>query len=182
MRNSLFLTTIASLLFCAACTNENAGGLSATAQKNLDASRAITKMFETADFSKIGDYIAADAVDHAGPMGDVKGLDSMKAAFEGYLKMASNVKNEIIKELADDEYVMVWLRQTGTMNVADMGLKPGDKFDWETVEVSKYKDGKATEHWSFVNMSDMMETMQKMGQGMPMPAATDAKPATSTVK
>jgi len=40
----------------------------------------------------------------------------------------------------------------------DQGDKKG-KDSLNAIEVSKYKDGKATEHWSFVNMIEMMKMM-----------------------
>ena len=88
----------------------------------------VTKCFDTKDFSKLGDYIAADGIDHSGEHGEIKGLDSLKAAFEKYSATIDNPKSEVIKELADDEYVMSWMKYTGTLKEASMGLKAGDKF------------------------------------------------------
>ena len=47
----------------------NSGGESATAKKNKEVNDAIMKAYEAGDFSKMGDYIAADAVDHGGETG-----------------------------------------------------------------------------------------------------------------
>jgi ketosteroid isomerase-like protein len=121
MRKLSFIPAIALLCFFISC-NDHKGGLSPAAQKNLEAHHAIAKMFETKDFSKIGDYIAADAVDHAGEHGDVKGLDSIKAQFEKWSASADDAKAESIKDLADDEYVMGWMRFTGTAKDAQMGV------------------------------------------------------------
>ena len=175
MRKILFLPTIGLLCFCIGCNNQKTGGTSAQAQKNLDANHAISKMFETGDFSKLGDYIADDAVDHAGMTGDIKGLNNIKDTLISYSKMASNMKNEMVKELADDDYVMSWMKESGTMNMDGMGMKAGDKYSWDIVEVSKFKNGKATDHWSFMSMNDMMKSMQSMMQGMPMPMSSDNK-------
>ncbi len=70
-----YLPVLAIVCICQSisCTSKVEGGLSPTAQKNLDAMHAITQTFETKDFSKLGDYIAADAVDHSGDNGDIKG-------------------------------------------------------------------------------------------------------------
>ncbi|MBS1564586.1 MAG: ester cyclase, partial [Bacteroidetes bacterium] len=134
------------------------------AQKNLDASKAIAKMFENSDFSKVGDYIATDVVDHASPHGDIKGLDSLKAMFNQYASMMSDAKDEVVKGIADDDYSMLWLKQSWTTKVDDpmMGMKAGDHGTMETIEVCKHNaDGKITEHWSFTSMNDMMKMMQK---------------------
>jgi predicted SnoaL-like aldol condensation-catalyzing enzyme len=143
-------------------------GVSNKSQQNLDNSKAIAKMFETGDFSKAGDYVADDVVDHAGPRGDVKGLDNLKAMFNEFSSMMSNSKNEVVKGLADDDYSMIWLKQSWTAKTDDpmMGLKAGEPGTAESIEVCKHNaDGKITEHWSFMSMNDMMKMMQK---SMPM--------------
>jgi predicted ester cyclase len=165
MKKLLFMPLALLVIFCISCNNDP-GGLSATAKKNLDANHAIQKAFDTKDFSKIGDHIAEDGIDHAGQQGDVKGVANIKAEFEKMAAMSENDKTEIIKELADDEYVMSWSHYTGTAKVAGMGLKPGDKIDMNGIELTKFKDGKAVEHWSFVQPNDMMKMM-----GTPPPPA-----------
>jgi hypothetical protein len=157
----LFVLTV---LFTS-CSNQQAG-MSDKAKKNLESFNAVTKMFESGDFSKSGDYIATDAVDHSGPTGEVKGLDSMKAMFTRYASMVSDVKNEDVKQLADDDYVIGWIKQSWTAKVDDpmMHLKAGDKGHMESIEVTKHNaDGKITDHWSFMSMNDMMQMMPNMG-------------------
>ena len=148
------------------CTNNAAHeGASEKAHKNMENFKAVISMFEKGDFSKAGDYIATDAVDHFGPVGEVKGLDSLKAMFTQMSSGMSNVKNEIMKDLADDDYSMVWIRQTWTQTKDDpmMGMKAGQNGDMQTVEVCKHgADGKITDHWGFMSMADMMKMMPQM--------------------
>jgi predicted ester cyclase len=157
------------------CNSKPEGGLSATAQKNLDAMHGVTKCFETADFSKLGDYIAVDAVDHSGDNGEVKGLDSLKVAFAKDAAVMSDMKTEYIKELADDDYVMSWEHFTGSYKVDAMGHKAGDKFDMKTIELAKFKDGKAVEHWTMMEPGDVMKMMGSMPSPMPMAADSTKK-------
>jgi predicted SnoaL-like aldol condensation-catalyzing enzyme len=173
----LLAAVTCSLLSCG-----GAVGMSDKAQKNIDNSEAIGKMFVSGDFSKIGDYIAADAIDHAGPQGDVKGLDSLKAMFTQYESTMSDAKNETVKALGDDDYSMVWMKQSWTAKTDDpmMGLKAGERGNMESIEVCKHNaDGKIAEHWSFMSMGDMMKMMQK---SMPMPMEPAQKMATDTAK
>ncbi len=156
------------------CTNNAAheDGTSEKAHKNLETFKAVISMFEKGDFSKAGDYIATDGVDHSAPTGEVKGLDNLKAMFAQMSSTMSNVKNEIKKELADDEYSMVWVRQTWTQTKDDpmMGMKAGENGDMQTVDVCKYgADGKITDHWGFMSMADVTKMMQQM------PADTSGK-------
>src|SRR5450432_2004796 len=159
MKKFLTMAALALSCYCISCNTKSESSLSPAAQKNLDAMHAVSNTFETKDFSKLGDYIASDAVDHSGENGDVKGLDSIKAAFVKEMAGFDNMKTETIKELADDEYVMSWERVTATFKVDAMGHKAGDKFDMKDIEVAKFKDGKATEHWSMMEPGDVMKMM-----------------------
>ncbi len=160
MKKNLFALLAASALFFCACNSGGKSGMSDTAKKNLDAARAIAKMFETNDWSKVGDYIAADGIEHASMSGhDIKGLDSIKANFANIMNMIKDVKNETVKELADDDYTFQWLKETSTMKTDGMGMKAGTTTTMNAIEVSKFKDGKSTEHWSFIDFNDMMKMM-----------------------
>jgi len=39
---------------------------------------------------------------------------------------------------------------------------PKGPFDMHSIEVSRFKDGKAVEHWSYVDMGEMMKMMPQM--------------------
>ncbi len=175
MKKLLFMLSAGCFLFFTSCTDKkDAGGISAKAKKNIESNDAIMKMFETNDWSKIGDYIADDAVDHAGPKGDIKGLDSLKAYFANMGKMMTNMKNDIIKTLSDDEYVMTWMKGSATAkeDIPEWGMKAGQSHTGHSVEVSKFKEGKVVEHWSFVDANEMM---QMMGGTPPPPAPMNDK-------
>ena len=148
------------------CTNNTAHeGGSEKAHKNLENFKSVISMFEKGDYTKAGDYIAADGVDHTSPNGEVKGLDNLKAMFAEMGSTMRNVKDEIKKEFADDEYSMVWIRQTWTQTKDDpmMGMKAGQQGDMQMVEVCKHgADGKITDHWGFMSMADMMKMMPQM--------------------
>src|SRR5689334_14126151 len=171
MKKSVFAisTIIVCVLLGCNGTNGNSGGMSDKAKKNLESAQAIAKMFESGDFSKVGDYIASDAVDHSGMGGEKKGLDSIKAEFNSMGTTMSNMKNETVKELADDDYVFQWLKETSTMKVDEMGLKAGSTNTFSAVEVSKFNaDSKVTDHWTFINPDDMMKMMPQMPGGNKM--------------
>ncbi|MEO6252589.1 MAG: ester cyclase [Ferruginibacter sp.] len=175
MKKFLFVPILMLGIFMISC-NSNEGGMSATAKKNLDAMHAIQKAFETKDFSKVGDYIAEDAVDHAGMEGEIKGLAKIKAEMEKMAGATENDKGTTIKEFADDDYVMSWGEYSSTMKVDMMGSKAGDKVSMSAIEVCKFKDGKITEHWTFADTRDVMKMMAK---GQPPMMTT---PADSTRK
>jgi predicted ester cyclase len=159
MKKVLTMLVIGVSLCAISCNNKSDSGISPTAQKNLDAMHGVTGTIESKDFSKLGDYIADDAVDHAGDNGDIKGLANMKTEFTKEAAGMDGVKADVIKELADDEYAMQWLHVTGSYKTAGMGHKAGDKFDMKSIELAKFKDGKAIEHWSMMEPADLMKMM-----------------------
>ena len=164
MKKLLVPFVILFVVFCTSCSNQQSG-MSDRAKKNLETATAVAKMFESHDWSKTGDYIAADAVDHSGPRGEVKGLDNIKAEFNEFGNSMSDMKNEVVKEVADDEYVFQWMKESWTQTKDEMGMKAGSKMNMDAIEVSKFNsEGKVTDHWSFISMNDMMKMMQ-MPQG-----------------
>ncbi len=179
MKKILLPCVIALLCFCTSCDSDKDEGLSDKAEKNLVAQHGVIKCFDTKDFSKIGDYIAEDFVDHAGQNGEIKGLANAKAEFEKMVTTLSDNKTETILELANDDYVMSWIRFTGTLATdnPDMGMKAGDKYDMKSMELSKFKDGKAIEHWVFMDPAEMMKMMG--GAQASMPASEMKKDSTA---
>ena len=163
MKKLLFLAIVALLFFFAGCTDQKTDGASAATQKNLDAFRAVDTAFQTGDISRIDDVVASDFVDHT-PKGDM-GRDSLKVMITK-MKNAGTMKSEIKKEFADDEYVIAWMRWTGTSNGSVPELPVGP-YDMSGIEVVRYKDGKAVEHWAFMDARDLMNMM---GAQMPSPA------------
>jgi predicted ester cyclase len=168
MKKFLFVISAVLLCCCISCSNEKSGETkdNSAAQKNIEACNAVNKAIETGDVSKLGDYIAADGVDHAGEKGDVVGLDSIKAELAKIHTMYSNLKMDVIKSLADNDYVFQWMHFSGTCTMPSMGMPAGTNVDMSPIEVSKFKDGKATEHWTFMQPAEMMKMMPAMGNKM----------------
>ncbi|MEI9910196.1 MAG: ester cyclase [Bacteroidota bacterium] len=161
MKQILSLLTGCILCCCMACNNEKTAAETkdnSKAEKNLAAVHAVNKAFETGDVSVLDSVVADDFVDHT-DRGDKTGKDSLKAAIAWSRADSKDMKATIIKELADDEYAMVWQRYTGTSN-GGMG-KPGP-YDMKSLEVVRFRDGKAVEHWAFTEMQDVMKMMTQM--------------------
>ena len=162
----LLLAASAVLLCLCSCNNQaTVAGESKNndmAQKNLDASHTVNKAFETGDVSGLDSVIADDFIDHT-DRGDKKGRDSLKAMVKMVHDNFKDQKMEIVKEMADNDYVFSWMRFTGSSD-GSMGM-PAGPYDMRSIEVAKFKDGKAVEHWSFMEMQDMMKMMGP-GQGM----------------
>jgi SnoaL-like protein len=169
------LPAIAATLFCMISCNQPSttssagGGESDKAKKNIENAKAVSEMFDKADFSKVGDYIAADAVDHSGMKGETKGLDSLKKMFEYYSSTMKDSKTEVVKSLADDDYVFQWVKESWTDAIDNpaMHMKTGEHHTMNAVHITKHNaDSKISDHWEFLGMSDVMSMMMPAGNMM----------------
>jgi predicted SnoaL-like aldol condensation-catalyzing enzyme len=169
MKQIFSILAVGSIYCCMSCNNEKTASETkdnSMAEKNLAATHVVSKAFETGDISGIDSVVASDFVDHT-DKGD-KGRDSLKAMITTMHAHEKDSKMEVVKELADNDYVMSQMRYSGTSD-GYMGM-PAGPYDMQAIEVVKFKDGKAVEHWSFMQVSDMMKMMQ---QPPPPPAGGD---------
>ncbi|MGQ0737946.1 MAG: ester cyclase [Bacteroidota bacterium] len=171
MKKLLFTVAAAAACFFISCSDkEDSDGMSDKAKKNIEASQTVAKAFETGDVSKIDDVVAADFVDHT-DRGDM-GRDSLKAAIVMMHAADSTMKFQTLKEFADDEYAATWYKFSGTSD-GSMGMPKGP-YEMHSIELVRFKDGKGVEHWSFVEMREMMKMMG--AQQPPAPEKKDSIP------
>ncbi len=123
---------------------------------NIASSDVIMKAFQTGDVSGIDSVVSDDFLDHT-DRGDMKGRDSLKAMVNWVHANMKDMKTEKVREVADGDFVYSWMRYTGTSD-GSMGM-PNGPYDMKAIEVAKYNDGKAVEHWSFMDAQDMMKMM-----------------------
>lgn len=162
MKKILFAVAACTTFFLISCSDkEDDDGMSGKAKKNSEAVQLVAKAFETGDTSKINDVVAADFVDHT-ERGDM-GRDSLKAAIVMMHSLMPDTKFNTIREFADDEYAATWYNLTGTSD-GTMGMPKGP-FSMNSIDMVKFKDGKAVEHWSFGEIREMMKMM--MGAQQP---------------
>ena len=178
MKKFLFIISAGLLCFCISCnTKSESSGSSGNTQgeKNIATVHAVNDAIETGDLSKVDQYITADAVDHAGEHGDIKGLDSIKANLAHFHEAYKDMKLEELQDAASGDYVFSLTKFTGTSTMESMGAPAGTSFDMNSVQVVKFdKDGKAVEHWEYMQMSDMMKMMPQSGMDHMMDKKMDS--------
>ncbi|MES2882804.1 MAG: ester cyclase [Bacteroidota bacterium] len=158
MRKILIAAFAGLFCICTSCNNApvTANAMSDEEQKNLAASQTITKAFQTGDVAGIDSVVADNFLDHT-DRGDFTGRDSLKSMVKWVHANFKDAKTETIQEVAKGEYVWSWMRYTGTSNGVP-GM-PNGPYDMQAVELAKFKDGKAVEHWNFMETQDMMAMM-----------------------
>ena len=83
----------------------------------------------------------------------------IKKAMKGkpHKAMKKDMKTEKIRDAADGDYVYSWMRYSGTSD-GSMGMPKGP-YSMSVIELAKFNNGKAVEHWSFLEMPDMAKMM-----------------------
>lgn len=114
------------------------------------------KAFQTGDVGGLDSVISDDFIDHT-DRGDMKGRDSLKAMVKFAHANFTDMKFDKVRDVADGDYVYSWVNYSGTSD-GTAGMPKGP-YRMGSIEVSKFRDGKAIEHWAFVNMQDMMKMM-----------------------
>lgn len=163
---------IAGSIYWCGCAGNATSATDAQTQKNIDAVNAVDNAIRTGDVSKLGDYIADDCVDSSGGEAIIKGLDAFKKMLGAIHNQSKDMKMDVVKTIADNEYVFQWVHLYGTSDNASMGMPAGTKYDFTPIEVSKFTNGKVSQHWEFMTVTEMMKMM-----GSTPPAATDTTKA-----
>jgi predicted ester cyclase len=178
MKKIFFIAFAALLCICTSCNSKSDttatsdNGDKEREQKNIAASDAVTNAFQTGDASGLDSVISDDFIDHT-DRGDKKGRDSLKAMVNFVHANFKDMKMEKIRDVADGDYVYSWMTYSGTSD-GTMGMPKGP-YKMSVIELSKFSDGKAVEHWGFMDMQDMAKMM-------PQPAPAKNKMDTSKMK
>ena len=184
MKKLLGFTSACLLFILLSCTDAttttdvNTKDDASMAERNKIKNRIVMEAIGTGDMAAVDTIIAEDAIDHSGPgMTDIKGRDSIKAILSKVKSCFKDYKLDIISEAAEGDYVFALSRMTGTTTEnPGMGMPPNTKIDMTGVDVTRFKDGKAVEHWSYMDPKDVMKMMpQGTGQNMPIKVDTAVK-------
>jgi predicted ester cyclase len=159
------LLTIASIIFCVWVSSAQ---VNSQAERNNANTLEVYRAIETGDVSKLDKIIDKNIIDHAGPHGDMVGLDSAKIMFKEMHDHISNLKLQPIANATGGDYHFNLVRMTGTTNSEYMGMPANTPIDMTSVNVIKIKNGKAVEHWRYSDPHEMMQMMKMMHGEHPM--------------
>ena len=161
MKKILLSASVVLVCFFISCNDKPPAVESANnskASKNLEASHVVNDAFGSGITTSLDSVIDENFLDHT-DRGEIKGRDSMKAMVAMVHKTNKDMKMEIIKEVADDDYVFSWMRFTGT---SDGTMMPAGPYDMKAIEVIRFSNGKIVEHWEFMEPGDVMKMMKAM--------------------
>jgi predicted ester cyclase len=134
---------------------------SAQSDKNTANTKAVFLGIESGDLSRMNDFVATDVVDHS-PMGDVKGLDSVKKMLGDMHNHIANLKMELITDASNGDYHFGMVKMSGTVKDNFMGMPPNTSISDTSVGVEKIVNGKITDHWRFAGSQEIMKAMSML--------------------
>ena len=128
---------------------------------------AINNLLDQGKIDELDNYIAADAVDHQlNPAITSKtGLDGIKEMFRYYHRIFPDMKTTVHSMAVSGDTLFGYVTSSGTTSEPFMGMPANTETSVNLVDIVVFKDGKMTEHWGFM---DMTEAMQMMQSNMPM--------------
>jgi ketosteroid isomerase-like protein len=160
MKKLSLIMAVSAVALILSCTAPHDS--SSEAKKNKEKMASVYRGIESGDMSKFSEAATDDIVDHTS-MGDVKGIENVKKMLADMHNHITDLKFEEIAYATSEngDYQFCLVKVTGTAADNSMGMAPGTKLEQIAVDVVKLKDGKATEHWEYVDakyMADMMKS------------------------
>jgi len=120
----------------------------------------------------VDEVMSADMVDHSSQPGLPPGREGVKALITAARSAFPDLKNTVIRQIAEGDMVVQQIRSSGTMTGDYMGMKAtGKSATWETIHIVRVQDGKLAEHWS---VQDQLGMLQQLGLAPAPPGAKAA--------
>jgi steroid delta-isomerase-like uncharacterized protein len=164
MKKNLALSVTGLFCLFISCKDSGASSMADVNQNNLDINAKIINAIETGDAETINSLIADDVVDHMGPDGkEIKGGDKLRPMLIDMHNHMKDLKFEVITTSANMDYVFTLSKISGTALDTSMGMPTGTVMNEDVVDLVKIKEGKVTEHWSYVDPAAMMKQMKESG-------------------
>lgn len=130
--------------------------------------RIMKEVWDNKNLDTLGEFIAADTVNHELPPGFPAGLEGTKAFLGMFLSAFPDTNFTIEDQVAEGDMVVTRWVATGTHKGELMGIPATGKHVTVTgVDIDRISGGKSVEHWG---QFDQMGMMQQLGV-VPPPGA-----------
>lgn len=143
--------------------------LSKSQAKNKEITAKIFKAFDDGDANALENLIAQDVVSHSEMPPEIKstGLPAVKEILKMHKAAFPDIKTKIHVMAVAGDTVITYFTSTGTNSGPFMGMPATNKkINTEGVDIIRFKNGKAVEHWGIY---DNMKMMQQLGMMPPPP-------------
>jgi steroid delta-isomerase-like uncharacterized protein len=181
MKKLLALLVLAPVLLNSCMKKDAATASMDIAMKAADSSRnaniagynAVGQMFSTGKFDDMGKYIADNYIEHQLMPGQKPGLAGLKEMMTGFRAAFPDMKFTTNHITADSGSIWAHFTMTGTNTGSFMGMPAtGKKINVDGIDLLKIVNGKAVEHWGYMDEHAMM---QQLGLAPADPATATAE-------
>jgi predicted ester cyclase len=144
-------------------------------KSNIESFRKVTDIMNFGKMDDTGKYIADNYTEHQMMPGQKPGLAGMKEMMAGMHMAYPDMKFTINQITADTNMIWGLSTMTGTNTGSMMGMPPtGKAINVQAVDIVRLENGKAVEHWGFMEEKKMMQQMGMMPPDAAPPAAGGA--------
>lgn len=130
-------------------------------ETNLKAVALFDEIVKAREFHRIPEVFAEDVIDHDAADGQGPGVSGVIAFWKGFASSFPDLRVDADLLLADDEYVTLAYRFSGTDTGGFMGYPPtGRHFSVRALEIAKFADGLEVERWG---ATDTLGILNQLG-------------------
>jgi steroid delta-isomerase-like uncharacterized protein len=124
--------------------------------------RLYSEVFEKGNVEVVDEFCAPDMVEHEDLPGvTASGVEGTKQFFQMWQQGVSDTRIDVHDLLVDGDKLAARVTVHGTHTGDLMGIPAtGKSFSMQVIDIVRFKDGKAAEHWG---INDGMAMMQQLG-------------------
>jgi steroid delta-isomerase-like uncharacterized protein len=159
------------------CEQSGADGANAdeVTRNEETARRFAEEVFGKGNYAYIDSAVSPDFVEHTPAPQYKPGIEGLKEWIPQMRQAFPDTKIEVLHVFGKGDLVALHVRQTGTNTGPMMGMPATNKaIDMRGVDVLRFKDGKAIEHWGYWEEMKMMQQLGMMPENMGMPDSNAA--------
>jgi predicted ester cyclase len=126
--------------------------------------KSIQVVWREQNLSALKDFWTEDCLNHAMPMADNRGLNSLKTYHESLLTnfaAFSNMQIEILQQIAEGDRVVTYMQSRGKHTGMFCEIPPtGKNISMSVIRIDRIQDGKIAEHWSVSDAGELIQQLQ----------------------
>ncbi len=125
--------------------------------------RVFDDIINKGDVDAADELLAEEFVDH-GPMGDLHGREAVKGLFRQWLSAVPDAHCTVDNVIVEGDLAAWLVRTTGTHSGDGLGFPAtGTSFETVAVNMGRFRDGVAVEHWSEQGLFSMLVQIGVVG-------------------
>ena len=137
---------------------------------DLDKNKQIIQSFVQAvwngrNLTVLEDFWTEDCINHAMPSTENRGIDALRiyheSFFDDFFAAFPDIQIEIIRQIAEGDQVVSYIRSQGKHSGEFYGVLPtGKSICTSVIRIDRVQDGKIAEHWSVSDAAGLMQQLQ----------------------